>query len=176
VTREPGDLPSAVVTRETRWAGCPGGCRGAAHGDKKARRSQLRGQPRHRQGESPVLTAFPFDPRGRLAREDDEKAVTREPGDLPSAVVTRETRWAGCPGVTRRLAAHSCGDSRGIGRVKAPSSPRSHLIPEGNRGDPRARRPAVSRGHTRNTLGGVSWRVSRRRASRVPGRGGPVTW
>jgi hypothetical protein len=28
--REPGDLPSAVVTRETRRAGCPDGCRSAA--------------------------------------------------------------------------------------------------------------------------------------------------
>ena len=34
---------------------------------------------------------------GRLAWEDDERAVTREPGDLPSVVVTRETRRAGCP-------------------------------------------------------------------------------
>ena len=30
--------------------------------------------------------------------EDDERAVTREPGDLPSVVVTRETHRAGCPG------------------------------------------------------------------------------
>jgi hypothetical protein len=30
VTREPGDLPSAVVTRETRQAGCSDGCLDAA--------------------------------------------------------------------------------------------------------------------------------------------------
>ncbi len=32
----------------------------------------------------------------RRIREDGERALTREPGDLPSAVVTRETRRAGC--------------------------------------------------------------------------------
>ncbi len=38
---------------------------------------------------------------GSASREDGERAATREPGDLPSAVVTRETRRAGCPGGCR---------------------------------------------------------------------------
>jgi hypothetical protein len=35
---------------------------------------------------------------GRLAREDGERATTREPGDLPSIVVTRGACRTGCVG------------------------------------------------------------------------------
>jgi hypothetical protein len=49
---------------------------------------------------------------GSLTREDGARAATREPGDLPSAVVTRETRWAGLSWrVSRRPCIRAVGEA-----------------------------------------------------------------